>query len=339
MTGAVLVTGATGFLGAPLVRALARAGREVHALARPSSERAPLAGLDVVWHAGALEEPASLARALAAASARGPADVVHSAALISYATADVERSWRVNVEGTRALLDAARAAGVRRFLHVSSVVAVGHAPDATAALDEDAPFNGGGLGVAYVTTKRAAEELALAAADALDVVVVNPGAIFGPSARPTNTIRFLRRLAAGRLGPLAPPGSLGVVGVDDVVDGCLRALERGARGRRFVLVESNWSLCALFAQAAAELGARAPRRSVPRAAWGAVVAAAALADRVRPLALATPQALRLLGLHFRFDAARARAELGWSPRPFAPVLAGAIEAARAHGWLAGGARA
>jgi len=329
----ILVTGGTGFLGVPLVRECVRRGREVHVLARVGSDRSPLEGLEVIWHTGDLCEPPAVERAVRAASTSERADVVHAAALISYRREDAERSRQVNVEGTRIVLDAARTVGVRRFLLVSSVVAVGHAPGPDALLDEDAPFNGAGLADPYVTTKRAAEDFALAVQRQLDVVVVNPGAIFGPSERMTNTIRFLSRLAAGSLGPFAPPGSLGVVGVDDVVAGCLAALERGRRGSRYLLVESNWSLLELFRMAAAELGGRPPRWRIPSPLWRPVVAGASLVDRLRPLRLATPSTLRLLGAHFRFDATRARTELDWRPRPFSEILRETVAGARSRGFL------
>ena len=350
------MTGATGFLGQALVRRLRAAGRPVHALARVGSDRSPLdcgpvgdrdpagdrdavgegesVGLaPLTWHTGDLCEPPALERALGRAAADGPLDVVHSAALISYASADGERSRRVNVEGTRFLLHAAKQAAVRRFLFVSSVVAIGHAADGASVLDETAPFNGASLRVPYVTTKRAAEDFVLAVARELDVVVVNPGAVFGPSTAPTNTVRFLSRLARNRLGPLAPPGTLGVVGRECVVDGLLAALERGRRGERYLLVESNWSHLELFGLAARMLGARAPRRRFASSAWKAVCAGATALDRARPLRLATPQTLRLLGAHFCFDAARARTELGWAPRPFPEVLDEAVRAARERGFL------
>ena len=329
----VLVTGATGFLGTELVRQLHATGRSVHALARVTADRTPLAELPITWHTGDLCEPPALLRALQAAREGGPVDVVHSAALISYRSADGERSRQVNVEGTRMLLDACKQAGIARFLFLSSVVAVGHAPDVHSELDETATFNGASLAVPYVTTKRAAEDFVLAVERELDVVVVNPGAIFGPSSRPTNTIRFLSRLAAGRLGPFAPPGSLGVVGRDCTARGVLAALERGRRGARYVLVESNWTHLELFRLAASLLGVRGPGRVLPRPLWGLVGAGATLVDRIRPLTLATPQTLRLLGAHFRFDARRAREELAWEPRPFPEVLDAAIRSARAHGFL------
>ena len=333
MSRPVLVTGATGFLGVALVRALVNEGREVHALARVSSDRSPLSDLDVRWHAGDLLELPAVTRAVEAACRNEPCDIVHSAALISYKSTDGERSRQVNVEGTRIVLDAARAAGARRFLFVSSVVAVGHAPDTNTALTEDATFNGAVLRTPYVTTKRAAEDFVLAVQRELDVVVINPGAVFGPSYRETNTIRFLSKLAAGTLGPFAPPGSLGVVGRDDVVQGALAALERGRRGRRYILVESNWTHLDLFRLGAEILGGKAPRMRFPKSLWPVVVGTTGLIDRVRPMRLATPQTLRLIGAHFRFDATRAREELGWDPSPFPAVLGEAIDSAVERGFL------
>jgi len=328
-----LVTGGTGFLGAALARRLDALGHPVHVLARPSADRAILAGLDVRWHDGDLEDAASVERAVAAVCAAGQRPwIVHSGAVISYRTRDAELQQRVNVGGTRAVLDACRRHPVGRVLQVSSVVAVGHARGGE-TLDEEAPFNGAELRCDYVDTKRAAEELALAAADDLDLVVVNPGAIFGPNPRGGNTVRFLRKLAEGRLGPLAPPGSLGVVGVDDVAEGCRLALERGARGRRYLLVESNHRMLDLFQLGARLMDVQGPRRSVPTPLWRALVAGLAVADALRPTDLLTPQTLRLLGVHYRFDARRAREELGWTPRPFEDVLRETIAFLRDRGEL------
>lgn len=328
------MTGASGFVGTALVRRLCGLGSEVHALARGSARE----GHAVRWHASDLLDPASVGRAVAAVAARAAergaqARVVHGAALISYRTRDAEEARRVNVEGTRILLEACRTAGVGRFCLVSSIVTVGCAPDARSTLDESAPFDGRPR-AHYVATKRAAEDLALAAADECDVVVVNPGAIFGPSPRPSNTTRFLQRFVAGALGPFAPPGSLSVVGVEDVAEGIRLALLRGARGRRYLLTESCWTLRELFEVAAEALGRSPPRGTVPPALWLLVTAGAALVDRLRPLELTTPQSLRLLGVHYRGDSARARGELGWEPEPFRDVLSRTVTWMRAEGLIA-----
>lgn len=320
----ILVTGGTGFLGGALVRELLERRRPVHIFARRDSNREPLAGAPLVWHTGDLCDASSVEQAVRAVSEVADrsgtrAELLHGAALISYRSADRERAWAINVEGTRTVLAAARRHAIARLLHVSSVVSVGYAEDGR-AIDEDAPFNGADLGVDYVTTKRAAEEAVLEAASELDVVIVNPGAIFGPSQAGGNSSRFLQAVRERRTGPLAPPGGLSVVGLEDTALGCLLALEKGTRGRRYILAERYLSAFELMRQVAIESGVRPVRWVVPRALWSAIGFAASCVDRLRPIELTSPQALRMLGLHFNLDASLARSELGWSPHPFPEVL-------------------
>jgi dihydroflavonol-4-reductase len=322
IAGPVLVTGGTGFLGGGIVHALRARGIATHVLARASSERGALDGLGVTWHVGDLTDAAAVARAVAGTvevAGGAPVRVVHSGALISSRSADGEAQRRINVDGTRYVLDAARRQGVARLVHVSSVVAVGHAADGE-PLDERAEFNSGHLGVDYVDTKRAAEELALAAARHLDVVVVNPGAIFGKVSRASNSARFLRETMAGKGPPFAPPGGVGVLGVEDAVAGTLLALERGRRGERYILVESNLAALELFRLVAELADVKPVRAALPQWLWRIALAGARIVDRVRPLELAPPQAMVLLGKKMWFDAGKARAELGWSPEPFRQVL-------------------
>jgi dihydroflavonol-4-reductase len=320
----VLVTGGTGFLGSSIARRLAARGDEVHVLARATSDRSVLEGVPVTWHAGDLGDDASIQAAAAAVAARAaqvarPARLVHCGALISYRRQDTEAQRVANVEGTRSVLAAAAAHGFARVLHVSSVVAVGHGRG-TEVLDERIAWNNGPLGVDYATTKHAAERLAIAAALDLDVVVVNPGAIFGAWRHQSNTARFLRMAAAGK-GPLvAPPGSIGVLGIDDAADGCVLALDRGRRGERYLLVERWMSSVDLFRLVARVTGGRRPWIIWPRFAWPLVVAGARALDRIRALEMMTPQALAMLGVELRFDARKAREELGWRPQPFEAVL-------------------
>ncbi len=334
MKRCVFVTGATGFVGTELVRQLAPRVAGLHALVRPESDLSRLANLGLTTHVGDIVDAPSVLRALerCAEDARArdlPLDVIHAAALISYKTTDRARQWKCNLEGTRNVLDACSALGVSRVLHVSSVVAVAAAAQEQ-QLDETAPYAEFDLCCDYMRSKRAAEELALASQAALDVVVVNPGAIFGADARGPNTLRFLRQLARGRLGPFAPPGALSVVGVEDVAAGCRLALERGRRGERYILVERTMEALDLFQLAAHLLGVRGPRRTAPQALWRALCATSALVDRVWPLQLMAPQALRMLGARWSLDAAKAREELGWRPAPFEAVLRQTIEALRSQ---------
>lgn len=329
----VLITGGTGFLGSALARELDRRGHDVHVLARESSDRSVLDDVEVTWHTGDLCDARAVERAVERVAA-GEAEpwIVHSGAVISYRTRDRDLQHAVNIGGTRNVVEACRHQRVGRLLHISSVVAVGHSPDG-APRDEGLEYNGAGVGCVYMDTKRAAEELVLAAARDLDLVVVNPAAIFGPGHSGPNTVQFVRSIARGRTGPFAPPGTLGVVGRGDVVSGCLLALERGDPGRRYLLCESAWSFLDLFNLAARELGVPAPRWRLGQRPWRLLRAAASLPDRLVDLSPATPQALGMLGLHFNFESRRAREELGWRPRPFEGVLRETIAWLRAAGEL------
>src|SRR5262249_11114736 len=187
----------------------------------------------------------------------------------------------VNVRGTERLLEAAAKHGIGRFVQVSSVVTVGACPGER-PIDETAEFNLGRLGVDYVDTKRAAEEIALGFRG-LDVVAVNPGAIFGPVKRASNTVRMIRRIAQGRIPPFLPPGSVGVAGVEDAGMGALLALDRGRRGERYLLVESSLSIRELFARIAAQFGVRPSGRMLSAGGWRLLTRLAWVWDFAFPL--------------------------------------------------------
>ena len=122
------------------------------------------------------------------------------------------------------------------------------------------------------------------------------------------------------MGIFAPPGSVSGIGVRDVADGIVLALERGLSGRRYLLTDSNLRWQELYLRAA-ELNRSSIRsRTLPDPLWRCIAAGGLAIDRFRPLSFATPQALRLLRLHYRFSSKRARSELGWTPRPFDEVL-------------------
>ncbi|MEM7518895.1 MAG: NAD-dependent epimerase/dehydratase family protein, partial [Planctomycetota bacterium] len=245
--------------------------------------------------------------------------VLHIAALISYRTRDTEHHRLFNLEGTRAILRASLESGVERLCHISSIVAVGHSSRGQSKR-EDAAFNGADLGVDYVTTKRAAEDLVLAAKDEIDVVVASPGAIFGPTTRPSNSAELLDRVAKGKAPWLGPPGGTSVVGVEDTAHGCVLALDRGRRGERYVLAERFLSHFELLRQVAARSGTRGPVAAVPKPLWALLQLASRPLDRLWPQDLITPQALTMLALDWNLDAAKAREELGWQPEPFEAVL-------------------
>ncbi|MFN8205173.1 MAG: NAD-dependent epimerase/dehydratase family protein [Solirubrobacteraceae bacterium] len=318
-----LVTGAGGFIGAHVVAALAAAGAEVRAFDRAPGDRAAASGPAAAVEplVGDVLDADALRRAMDGCDA-----VFHLAAVYSYARADAALMQAVNVEGTRAVLEAAaRTSSVRRVVHTSSCATCGPVRGRPAT-EADAP-PAYELAVPYKRTKLDGERLALAAArDGLDVVVVNPTTPVGPGdRRPTPTGQMIADVAAGRARGYLRGGALNVVDVRDVAAGHLRACERGRRGERYLLGGENLTMRDVFALVARAAGRRPPRVPVP---WTAAYASARVADAaLRPLArepaLLNLDEVRLARLPMRFDDGRARRELGHRSRPAAEALAAA----------------
>jgi dihydroflavonol-4-reductase len=315
-----LVTGAAGFIGAHVAQALRDAGWEVRTF-----DRAPLGGLSPEWRVvGDVVDAEAVARA-----AEGCDAIFHLAALYSYARRDAAAMLRVNVEGTRAVLDAAARVGVRRVVMTSSCATCGPVPGRPATEDDHPPE--WELGIAYKRSKIDSEGLALAAArDGLDVVVVNPTTPVGPGdARPTPTGAMVAGVASGRIRAYTAT-AINVVDVRDVAAGHVLAYEHGRRGERYLLGGEDVSLRDAFAMIARHAGRTPPRVGVP---WRVALGAAWAADRGLRLVGREPKLLnldetRLARLPMTFSCAKAQRELGYTFRPADEALAGAVA------WLA-----
>jgi dihydroflavonol-4-reductase len=307
----VLVTGVSGFIGAHVARRLAAGGAEVCGLSRS----APPPEAQVAEHVAAdLLDAAALARAVNGCDA-----VVHVAALYAYGRGDAARMEAVNVEGTRAVLDAA---GGRRVVLTSSSATCGPVPGRRAT-ERDSPPDWE-LRVPYKRTKLAAERLALErAAAGADVVIVNPTTVVGPGdRRPTPSGKMVHDVATGKIAGYMRRAGINVVAVDDVAAGHVLALERGRAGERYILGSEDLSLREAFATIARRAGRRPPRIPVPFPVALGAAHAAALAARVtgREPRLLILDEVRLARLPLYFDSSKAREDLGYSPRPARQAL-------------------
>ncbi len=330
------ITGGTGFLGRYLVRDFVEAGYKVHVVCRNSSDRSVLTGLDVEWHTADLADLGALVDALRHAKSlagHAPLWLVHNAALISYAKQDSQALFDANVTGVANVLQASEQAGVTRFVHVSSIVGVGFSEYGIPCTEESA-FNAKELRVPYVDTKRAGELLVMRASKALKARVVNPGAIFGPVQENSNSARFLQGMANGRIGSVAPPGGMAVVGVWDCARGVRLALELGQAGRRYLLVESYVSSRQLFAAVGQCLSGHDPvKGTLPQWVWRILGYGLSLGSMIKEPKLTSPAAMRMLGVAFNATGDRARNELGWQPTPFGEVLGRTVAEMRGAGIL------
>ncbi len=323
-----LVTGATGFVGSAVARVLLARGHQLRLLARPSSDRRNLAGLDAEVVPGDLTDPASLTRA--AADCRY---VVHVAADYRFWVPDPELMLRANVDGTRAIMLAAQAAGAERIVHCSSVAALGVTADGSPA-DETTPVDPAHLITTYKRSKFLAEQavLALVRDQNLPAVVVNPAAPVGPrDIKPTPTGKMIRDAATGRIPAYIETG-LNVVHVDDVAEGHALALERGRLGERYILGGENLNLKDLLALVADVAGRRAPTLRLREAwVWPAALAMEGLAHITGIPPLVTRDHLRMARKKMFFSSAKAMAELGYRPRPVREAIEDSVAWFRANG--------
>jgi dihydroflavonol-4-reductase len=327
--GLCLVTGATGFVGAAVAKALLRSGQKVRVLARPNSDRRNLEGLKVEIVQGALDDFASLPKAVADCRY-----VFHVAADYRLWVPDPEIMFRVNVEGTRELMLAAQAAGVERIVYTSSVAVLGILKDGLA--DEETPSTAQDMIGPYKLSKFQAEAAVreLIEEQGLPAVIVNPSTPIGPGdVKPTPTGKLIVQAARGRMPAFVDTG-LNVAHVEDVALGHLLAARLGKIGRRYVLGGENLALSDILVEVARLTGRRPPRLRMPhRAVLPIARGAEALARLTRREPFATVDAVRMSMKKMFFNSARAIEELGYAPRPGNQAIADAITWFKANGYV------
>lgn len=332
-SGPYLVTGATGFVGSAVARALLARGAAVRVLARPGSDRQNLDGLDVTVCEGDLIRAETLMPAL-----DGCEGLFHVAADYRLWTRYPDAMHRANVNGTRTILKKAYEAGVKRAVYTSSVAVLGINPDG-APSDEETPVSFGDMIGVYKQSKYRAEEAAQAviAETGLDCVIVNPSMPIGPrDIKPTPTGRLVVEAASGRMPAYVDTG-LNLAHVDDVAAGHLLAYELGTSGRRYILGGEDMTLRDILYVVAAQAGVRPPVMQIPRAplyplAWAAELWCTMM-GKGEPFA--TVDGLRMSKKKMFFSSARAEMELGYRHRSGVEALADAVVWFRENGYLGG----
>lgn len=322
MAKRILVTGATGFVGAAVSRSFLAAGYRVRALVRAQAraETLRVAGIETVT--GDLTQPQTFAVAL-----DGCTCLAHVAADYRlFIPADPASMYRVNVDGTLALLRAALAAGVERVVYTSSVAVLGHHADGSPADETTAGRLDAMIGH-YKRSKFVAEDgvKQFAAKTGLPVIIVNPSTPVGPGdVKPTPTGRMVRDAAYGRIPAYINMG-LNIVHVDDVGAGHRLAMEYGQPGRRYILGGDNLTLREILTTITRLAGRRPPRirlaaRPLIPVAW----CAEAWARRHGGVPLLTRDELAMARHPMYFDSSRAQRELGYAHRPAEAALRDAV---------------
>ena len=324
-----LVTGGTGFVGANVVRELLREGGTVRVLVRPRGDRRALAGLAVEMCDGDLGDPASLRRAV-----QGARTVFHVAADYRLWTRRPEELYRTNVEGTRAVLQAAADAGVRRVVYTSSVGALGIPKDGTPGT-ETTPVTLADMVGPYKASKFLAEQVAIGfALKGLPVVIVNPSTPVGPwDVKPTPTGQMIVDFLQGKMFATLDTG-LNLVHVRDVARGHLLAAERGHVGEKYILGNANLTLAELGTLLAEISGRRPPRIRIPYAvAWLAAGCMEVAARVTGGAPRASLTAVRMARKRMFFSPAKAERELGLPQTDVREALRDATDWFAAYGYV------
>jgi dihydroflavonol-4-reductase len=313
--GKTLVTGASGFIGSHLARALAERGDELVLLMRRTSDPDPLEGLQYARFTGDVTDRRAVRRAI-----DGVDRVFHAAGRTSLRRADREAVLEANVKGTRVVLEEALEAGVERAVLTSSVAAIGPAKPGGVA-DERSAFTAGGLDIAYVNSKHEAEVEALRlAAHGLPLVIVNPTFVLGPDSPGGTSMGLVRRFLLGRISVYVD-GALNIVDVRDVAAGHLLADAKGELAERYILGGRNFTLDRLFADLSRISGVPAPQLRLPARVASSGAELAALA---RLPGFGSRDEIRSASLWWTYRNTKAKRELGFRPRPHEETLEDAV---------------
>ena len=306
-----LVTGATGFVGANVALALVSRGDTVRVLKRSTSRLDALADAPVEYVTGDLLDPDSLKQAMVGCDV-----VFHVAALSQYWRTGKETVYRVNVDGTRNVMEAALAAGVSRVVYTSSIASLGVPPPGQ-MLDETTPYPDDQTWFVYGHSKHLAEqEVQRAVERGLPAVIVNPGIVIGP--RDINFVSgsIIRASVKGQLR-VVPPGGSNIVHVADVVAGQLAAAERGRVGERYILGGENLSHWDAAVTAASVTGGPGPLLVLPNWSLNPLAGLVDVFNRLAPWPpLVIGQQIRLGGVDIYADSSKAIRELDLPQTPF-----------------------
>ncbi len=329
MSDIALVTGASGFVGSAVARALVARGLHVRVVMRPTANRLNIAKLHCEPVVGDMRDEASMTAAL-----KGARYLFHVAADYRLWARDPGEIERNNFQGARATMGAALKAGVERVVYTSSVAAL---KPGDAAVDENSRHTPQSVIGAYKRSKLVAEREVerLVREEGLPAVIVAPSTPIGPrDIKPTPTGRIIVEAATGRMPAFVDTG-LNLVHVDDVANGHLLALDKGKIGENYILGGTDVALQTMLGDIAFLSGRKAPTIKIPRAplfplAW----AAEAVARVTGKEPFLTADALRMSRYRMFFSSEKARRDLGYTARPYREGLKDALSWFRENGYLA-----
>ncbi len=328
-----VVTGASGLLGSNLAAELVAQGHTVTATRRPSTDTSSLADLPVEWVCADLGSPAGLRDVFAGADV-----VFHCAAFVSTRRRITPATSAVNVDGTRAVVEAAIAADTPRLVHTSTANTIGPTPDGTPA-DEQTPWamDQAGLAGAYPVTKWRGELLVQEACDRVDAVIVNPTYLVGPrDARPSSG-RLIVEIANHKI-PLWTPGYNNFADVREVARGMIAAWLHGGRGERYILGGQELTYRDYIERVARVVGVNPPRKRLPHPLAWIGGKAGDLLELItdREVTVNSMSVRYAFTDRYRYRSDKAVRELGYVLAPIEPAIRDAVIWFRARGMIPSG---
>lgn len=315
----VLVTGATGCVGSNLAIALARSGRRVRILRRPSSRLDVLDGIQCHEVIGDICDETLLSSAM-----EGCDVVYHTAAVVTFARGAREEQRRVNVLGTRAVVNACLSAGAGTLVHVSSVSAIGY-PEPGAMANEETPVDRTAARGYKLSKILGEDEIHAGVSRGLRAVIVNPSVIIGERDIRFHAGQLIRDIKKGRI-PFYVDGGMNIVYVGDVVSGMMKAAEAGKSGERYILAGENLTHREIFFRVADLIGGRRPLGKLPL--WTLRAAAQTIESVSRLVGvppLFTMDMAAVAGRYNWYSSAKAEKELGFTTTPFDETILAAYE--------------
>lgn len=325
----IIVTGANGFLGSWVTRALVAEGHSTYALVRQNSDLSELMGVDCQLLYGDVTDIESLRK-----NFKGMDSVFHLAGVVAYKKADRALMEQVNVQGTINVVQTCESEQVRRLVHLSSVVAVGAAFDNKTVLNESSTFNLSHLNLGYFETKKKAEEIVLGASQSkkIDAVALNPSTIYGAGDAKKGSRKTQLKVARGEF-PFYTSGGVNVVAVEDVVAGILAGWKKGRTSERYILCGENLYIKDLFSLIAKQAGVPAPKYMLPKIALHTM---GTIGDLVTSFGLGSSISREnawTSTLYHWFDSSKARAELDFKPSSAEAAISKSVGWMREQGYL------
>ena len=320
------ITGATGFIGASIVRELLNEGRELRALVREGSDRSNLKGLDIELWNGDLRDHQSLKSGLSGCDV-----LYHTAADYRLWTRSPEEMYRINVEGTTAILKAAADSGISRVVYTSSVGTLGNPGDGPPGT-ESTPVTLTDMVGHYKKSKFLAErEAEKFIAQGLPLVIVNPSTPVGPlDIKPTPTGKIIVDFLNRKMPAYLDTG-LNVIAVEDCARGHLLAEQKGRIGEKYILGNANLTLQNIFALLEEVTGLSAPKIRLP---YTPILLAAYLNEGIAKITGRAPliplAGVQMAAKYMFFDSSKAIKELGLPQTPVKDALQRAVEWFKAH---------